>query len=89
VILFSVEVMYYSIMKILPLKATWGYACTKIRIFTIEEKPLNLFSIIVRNCIKTFSRYLFAIPFFTILFANKKQTLYDLATKIVVVQNSY
>lgn len=85
-ILFFVEVMYYSLIEISPLKDTIGHFCTKIHICSARKIPTTFFPIILRNCLKTLSRYLFAIPFLVMLFTDKKQTLYDLMSNIVVVQ---
>lgn len=86
-IFFIAEIAYYSLMEILPTNATIGHIFAKTSIRSTIGNSKNIPAIIVRNYLKTMSRYLFAIPFFTMLFTNKNQTIYDSLTKIVVVRN--
>ena len=85
IVFFFVEVIYYSIMEILPVKATIGHLSAGVRIKTVDGVSPNVRTIILRNCLKVFSRYLLYIPFFAMLFTKNKQTIYDMLTSTVVV----
>lgn len=84
---YLVEVAYYSILEISPLNGTFGHKDMKICIYNKNEKSLNISNVVIRNCLKTLSRYLFAIPLLMVLFTKNKQIFYDSISDIVVVEN--
>ncbi|NMA85384.1 MAG: RDD family protein [Epulopiscium sp.] len=95
IIFFLVEIVYYSAMEILTRKGSVGYLWTNTRICNENGDPQSIHTIIGRNCLKTFSRYLFVIPvykwafiipFITIIFTKNKQAMYDLITGTVVIR---
>ncbi len=83
---FIIEFTYYLLMEILPTERTIGYIFTKTRICDQEGIPPSANTIIIRSFLKALSRYLFALPFLTIVLTNKKQSIYDLLTKTVIIQ---
>ena len=78
-ILFIIEVVSYSIFDLSPMKRTIG----KLLIHLEYEHPLTLRCALVRNAIKTLTRYLYGIPLIFVLFSKKRQTLHD-----VIIHNS-
>lgn len=78
-IAFSIEVAMYSVFELSPMKRTIGKVLVRIE----YEHPLTLRCVLVRNTIKTMTRYLLGIPLIFILFSKKRQTLHD-----VIIHNS-
>lgn len=78
-IAFLIEVVMYSALELSPMKRTIGKVLVRIE----YEHPLTLRCALVRNTIKTLTRYLFGIPLIFILFSKKRQTLHD-----VIIHNS-
>jgi len=83
-ILFLVEVAYYSLLEILPSKRTIGHFFVKIRVYSENGNIANTLTIILRNCLKTLSRYCFALPLLTMFFTSKRQAIHDWFTKTIV-----
>ena len=85
-IFFCLEVLYFTLLETCFHGRSIGLGIVKTKIvYESGEKPRFLI-ILFRNCLKTVSRYLFCVPFLTIFLTKRKQALYDLMTKIVVVQ---
>jgi len=83
-ICFFIEVFYYAVFEILPVKKTPGYSLSKIRLDYNAEQRIFL-RILIRNILKVFSRYLYCIPFLALLFSKSGNAPYDSVTKIKVV----
>ena len=78
-IVFLCEVVLYSVFDLSPMKRTIG----KVLMHIEYEHALNLRDALVRNIIKTLSRYLLCIPLIFIFFSKKGQLLHD-----VIIHNS-
>lgn len=78
-IMFIIEVSSYSIFDLSPMRRTIGKVLVRIK----YEHPLTLRCALVRNAIKTLTRYLYGIPLIFVLFSKKRQTLHD-----VIIHNS-
>ena len=78
VLLFFAETLYYIFIDI-------GHRVTKTDICNIDGTKPSILKIIVRSCMKTFSRYLFMIPFLMIFITDRNQTLHDIIAETVVV----
>ena len=78
-IAFLIEVAMYSVFELSPMRRTIGKALMHIE----YEHNLSLRCALVRNTIKTLTRYLFGIPLIFTLFSKKGQTLHD-----VIIHNS-
>ena len=82
-VIFVVEVMYYSLFELLPTKRTFGYRLLDIRLCCNSEKSVRA-RIVGRNVLKVLSRYLFCIPFFISAFSANGRTVYDRISKISI-----
>lgn len=78
-IAFMSEVALYSAFDLSPMRRTIGKVLMNIE----YESDLNLWCALLRNSIKTLTRYLLGIPFVFILFSKKGQALHD-----VIIHNS-
>lgn len=78
-ILFMSEVALYSAFDLSPMRKTIG----KVLMHIEYEHDLTLWCALLRNAIKTLTRYLLGIPLIFILFSKKGQTLHD-----VIIHNS-
>lgn len=78
-IAFLIEVAMYSVFELSPMRRTIGKVLVRIK----YEHPLTLRCALVRNAIKTLTRYLYGIPLIFVLFSKKRQTLHD-----VIIHNS-
>lgn len=78
-IAFLVEVAMYSVFDLSPMKRTIGKVLVRIE----YKHPLTLRCALLRNAIKTLTRYLYGIPLVFVLFSKKRQTLHD-----VIIHNS-
>ena len=83
IVIFLVEVMYYSLFEILPTKRTFGYRILDIRLCYDSAKSIRA-RIFGRNVLKVLSRYLFCIPFFISVKNANGITVYDRVSKIQV-----
>lgn len=84
IICFFTETLYYSIQDFLY-NGTLGFKCVGIEVRYCDNKN-RILKIIIRNILKTISRYLYGIPLFTMFFSKKKQTFYDIITTSIVVE---
>ena len=87
-VIFVVEVMYYSLFELLPTKRTPGYVLSGIRLCYDSERSIKA-RIVGRNVLKVLSRYLFCIPFFISAFNANGGTIYDRISKIRVEARQY
>ena len=85
--LFFIEVLYYTLMTVLPTRGSLGHQAINASIcywHGAKQRP-SIFTIFLRSCIKALSRYLFLLPFLTIFFTKQKQTLHDIVAGTVVI----
>ena len=80
---FIVELLYYTLFELLPLKRTPGYILLKLYIHH-DKNYLMRTRIVIRNILKIFSRYIYCIPFFILLFNKNTFTIYDQLTRIKI-----
>ena len=80
-LIFVVEVIYYSLFELLPTKRTPGYALSGIRLCYDSERSIKA-RIVGRKVLKVLSLYLFCIPFFISAFNVNDCTIYDRVSKI-------
>ncbi len=78
-IAFVSEVALYSAFDLSPVRRTIG----KILMHIEYEHDLTLWCALLRNAIKTLTRYLLGIPLIFILFSKKGQMLHD-----IIIHNS-
>lgn len=78
-IAFLSEVVLYSAFDLSPMRRTIGKALMHIE----YGHALSLRCALVRNAIKTLTRYLYGIPLIFVLFSKQRQTLHD-----VIIHNS-
>lgn len=78
-VVFLSEVLFYSVFELSPMKRTLGKALLHIA----YEQPLTFRCALVRNMIKTLTRYLFGFPLIFVFFSKKGQALHD-----IIIQNS-
>ncbi len=77
---FGIEVLYYSIFELLPIKKTPGKMILKIKV-CYDSKRMIQARIVIRNILKVFSRYVYCVPFIASLFSKNGCTIYDWVTK--------
>ncbi|GHU56135.1 hypothetical protein FACS1894132_13200 [Clostridia bacterium] len=79
--------LFYFILSQFLFKRTIGEILQKIIVISSVNKELPIFSFLVRSILKVLSKYMLFIPFIFALFTKKKQTLYDIICKSVVIEN--
>lgn len=80
------EAIYFTITDILAIKKS-NKGKAKMSDIILQDMNGNnpsFFKIFIRNILKSISRVLLMLPALTMLFTEKKQTLYDKMTNIVV-----
>ncbi len=80
---FVIEVLYYSLFELLPIKRTPGYALAGIHICCNSDSSIPI-RIIGRNIIKVLSRYIYCIPFIISIFNVNGNAIYDSVAKITI-----
>lgn len=83
-IAFAIEVVMYSLFELSPMRRTIGKALMRIE----YERTLTLRCVLVRNTIKTLTRYVYGIPLLFILFSKKRQTLHDVISNNAVINST-
>lgn len=83
---FFLESIFYTVFELFPSGRTPGFALMNIRIVHSTPRYRTL-RIVLRNLMKTLSRYFFCIPFILSVF-NKGITFYDSITKVLVVRDA-
>lgn len=86
-VMFFVELMYFTVTEISPLKASIGYTSFGIVLEATNDQKITISVLFKRNILKALSRYCFAIPFLVMTFTKNKQTVYDKAAKVIVVED--
>ena len=86
IIMLLFEAIYFTITDILAIKKS-NKGKAKMSDIILQDMNGNnpsFFKIFIRNILKSISRVLLMLPALTMLFTEKKQTLYDKMTNIVV-----
>ena len=78
-IMFVVETIAYSVLDLSPIKKSIG----KLIMGLQYEHNLTLGSALLRNAVKTITRYLLGIPLIFAFFSKKRHTLHD-----AIIRNS-
>jgi len=88
IIMLLFEAIYFTIIDILAIRKSNKGKAAMNDIVLQDENGNNpsFFKIFIRNILKSFSRVLLMLPALTMFFTEKKQTLYDKMTNIVVVE---
>ncbi len=86
--IFFSEVLYHFLFESSPLNASIGHKMTKCQVVNQEYKKLTFHQLLIRSIVKVLSRYLFCLPYITIFFTEKRQTMHDMAVKSMVIEKS-
>ena len=84
-VMLFVETIYFTIIEILAIKKSNRGKMSNITLQDRNGNNPGFFKIFIRNILKAISRVLLMLPFLTMFFTEKRQTLYDKMTNIVVV----
>jgi uncharacterized RDD family membrane protein YckC len=84
-LLFFTEITFYTLSDLL-FSATIGHKSLNLKLCEVNGKKSKFIHILLRNVLKVSSRYLFALPLFTMLLAKDKRSIYDKITKLIVVE---
>ncbi len=85
---FVVEVLYYFIFELSPLRGTIGHKIVGINVVDKNAKNVNWKFLLVRSLIKTLSRYLYCLPMISACFSQKSQALHDILAGSFVLDNT-
>ena len=85
IVMLSVETIYFTIIDVLAIKKSNRGKMSSMTLQDRNGDNPGFFKIFIRNILKAISRVLLMLPFLTLFFTEKRQTLYDKMTNIVVV----
>ncbi|MGL5087390.1 MAG: RDD family protein, partial [Clostridium sp.] len=79
-----IETILYTIMEILMNDTTIGKKLFNLKVEKINNEKYTIFSKVIRNFMKSTSKYLLCVPFLFQLCSKNNQTLYDMIIKTTV-----
>lgn len=82
-VVFVSEVIIYSVFELSPMKRTIG----KVLVHLEYEHNLTLWHALLRNSLKTLTRYLLGIPLIFVLFSKKGYALHDILIHNSVIES--